>query len=99
MFRAHSFIERSKVYTLEEQQVRAKREVRLLKGTTAAPEPESEPTSVSERGDEMEDSMLSVDSSAVTMKCLKLLTATLQDLKTSQLKATLHTLMETFVTV
>ena len=79
--------------------MRAKREVRLLKGTTAAPEPESEPTSVSERGDEMEDSMLSVDSSAVTMKCLKLLTATLQDLKTSQLKATLHTLMETFVTV
>ena len=61
--------------------------------------PESEPTSVSDRDDEMEDSMLSVDSSAVTMKWLKLLTATLQDLKTSQLKATLHTLMETFVTV
>ena len=61
--------------------------------------PESEPTSASERGDEMEDSMLSVESSAVTMKWLKLLTATLQDLKTSQLKATLHTLMETFVTV
>ena len=84
---------------LEEQQVRAEEEVRLLKGVTAAPEPEPEATSVPESDDEAENGVLAVDSPVVIMKCLKLLTATLQDPKISQLNATLHTLMETFVTV
>merc|ERR1719394_160545 len=39
------------------------------------------------------------DNPTVTLKCLKLLTATLQDPKITSLNATLHTLMETFVTV
>jgi hypothetical protein len=54
---------------------------------------------VPESDDEAEGGVLAVDSPVVIIKCLKLLTATLQNPKISQLNATLHTVIETFVTV
>ena len=70
---------------LEEQVVVAEEELRVLKGTSAAAaaaanEKQPEATSVPESDDE-EIQGGEVDNPTVTLKCLKLLTATLQDPK------------------
>ena len=81
---------------VEEEVARREEEVRHLKGTSVAAE---EPTSIPENDEEEEAMVAAGDTSpAVLLKCLKLLTATMQDLKITSLNATLHTLMETFVT-
>merc|ERR1719403_697096 len=82
----------------------AREELEVLKGTSAAAaaanEKQMEPTSVPESDDEdVQGGDVDPDNPTVTLKCLKLLTATLQDPKITSLNATLHTLMETFVTV
>merc|ERR1719234_544228 len=93
---------------LEEQLVVAEEELRVLKGTSAAAasalasekQVAPEATSVPESDDEeVQGGEVDLDNPTVTLKCLKLLTATLQDPKITSLNATLHTLMETFVTV
>ena len=68
-----------------------------MKGTSVATE---DPTSIPESNEEEEEAMVAAGdtSPAVLIKCLKLLTATMQDLKITSLNAMLHTLMETFVT-
>ena len=81
---------------VEEEVARREEEVRHLKGTSVAAE---EPTSIPESDEEEEAMVAAGDTSpAVLLKCLKLLTATMQDPKITSLNATLHTLMETFVT-
>merc|ERR1719234_2732980 len=95
---------------LEEQVVVAEEELRVLKGPSAAAasaalasekQVTAEATSVPESDDEevQGGGEVDLDNPTVTLKCLKLLTATLQDPKITSLNATLHTLMETFVTV
>merc|ERR1719234_2885092 len=94
---------------LEEQVVIAEEELRVLKGTSAAAASAAlasekqapEATSVPESDDEevQGGGEVDIDNPTVTLKCLKLLTAPLQDPKITSLNATLHTLMETFVTV
>ena len=81
---------------VEEEVARREEEVRLLKGTSVAAE--VDPTSIPESDDEEEVGAGEDTSPAVLLKCLKLLTATMQDPKITSLNATLHTLMETFVT-
>ena len=72
---------------LEEQVVFAEEELRVLKGTSAAAavadENQPEATSVPESDDEEEvqGGGVDPDNPTVTLKCLKLLTATLQDPK------------------
>ena len=72
---------------LEEQVVVAEEELRVLKGTSAAAaaanEKQPEATSVPESDDEEEvqGGEVDPDNPTVTLKCLKLLTATLQDPK------------------
>ena len=71
---------------LEEQLVVAEEELKVLKGTSAATaaasEKQVEPTSVPESDDEdVQGGDVDPDNPTVTLKCLKLLTATLQDPK------------------
>ena len=71
---------------LEEQLVVAEEELKVLKGTSAAAaaanEKQMEPTSVPESDDEdVQAGDVDPDNPTVTLKCLKLLTATLQDPK------------------
>ena len=71
---------------LEEQVVVAEEELRVLKGTSAAAaaanEKQPEATSVPESDDEeVQGGEVDPDNPTVTLKCLKLLTATLQDPK------------------
>ena len=72
---------------LEEQVVVAEEELRVLKGTSAAAaavasEKQPEATSVPESDDEeVQGGEVDFDNPTVTLKCLKLLTATLQDPK------------------
>ena len=71
---------------LEEQLVVAEEELKVLKGTSAAAaaasEKQVEPTSVPESDDEdVQGGDVDPDNPTVTLKCLKLLTATLQDPK------------------
>ena len=72
---------------LEEQLVVAEEELKVLKGTSAATaaasEKQVEPTSVPESDDEdvLGGDVDPADNPTVTLKCLKLLTATLQDPK------------------
>ena len=71
---------------LEEQLVVAEEELKVLKGTSAAAaaasEKQVEPTSVPESDDEdVQGGDVDPDNPTITLKCLKLLTATLQDPK------------------
>ena len=71
---------------LEEQLVVAEEELKVLKGTSAAAaaasEKQAEPTSVPESDDEdVQGGDVDPDNPTVTLKCLKLLTAILQDPK------------------
>ena len=90
---------------LEEQQVRAEEEVRVLRGTSSSvsvndTQPENEPSSILESVESVEEANSQLlNNPTVTLKCLKMLTSVLQDPKITNLNATLHTLLETFVGV
>merc|ERR1719244_1175316 len=77
---------------LETQQLELEEQLDQLKGT-----PVSGTNSPTPDQPDAEDPIL--DNPAVTLKCLRLLVATLQDPAINSLNATLHTLMEEFVTI
>ena len=98
---SHNFLSAQEIKanmdTLETEQDGLEEQLHLLKGELAVtinpPEREAGPVV------EVVDEEQVLDNPAVTLKCLRLLVATLQDPAICSLNATLYTLLEEFVTV
>jgi len=85
---------------LEEEQAMLEDQLSSAKASGAAPPPSVatiEPVTAEQL--DLSDSCAVLDNPAVTLKCLRLLVATMQDPSITMLNATLHTLLEEFVTV
>ena len=97
-FRAQTVKAEMNNLELEQQQLEA--EIQAMKELGAAPGhvPDMEAVVSVDIADGME-SAAALDNPAVTLKCLRLLVATLQDPSIAQLNATLNTLLEEFVIV
>jgi len=94
---------KAKMDQLEEDQAKLEDQLSAAKAVGAAP-PQSAATAeatpaVTAAQLDLSDSSPVFDNPAVTLKCLRLLVATLQDPSITQLNSTLHTLLEEFVTV
>eukprot|EP00090_Calanus_glacialis_P042984 TRINITY_DN7612_c0_g1_i1.p1 TRINITY_DN7612_c0_g1~~TRINITY_DN7612_c0_g1_i1.p1 ORF type:complete len:1486 (-),score=621.94 TRINITY_DN7612_c0_g1_i1:145-4602(-) len=88
---------------LEEEQAMLENQLSAAKAVGAAPPPSAStadptPAAIAAQLD-LSDSCPALDNPAVTLKCLRLLVATLQDPSITQLNATLLTLLEEFVMV
>merc|ERR1719186_2038216 len=88
---------------VEEEQAMLEDQLSAAKAAGAAPPPsattaEATPAVTAAQLD-LSDSSPVLDNPAVTLKCLKLLVATLQDPSITQLNNPLHTLLEEFVTI
>jgi condensin complex subunit 3 len=98
--RAQTVKEEMNNLELEQQQLEAELQVEKERGGASGQLPStcvSVENSVCVNISEAENE--TVDNPAVTLKCLRLLVATLQDPSIAQLNATLHTLLEEFVIV
>merc|ERR1719186_225118 len=94
---------KAKMDQLEEDQANLEDQLSAAKAVGAVP-PQSAATAeatpaVTAAQLDISDSSPVFDNPAVTLKCLRLLVATLQDPSITQLNSTLHTLLEEFVTV
>merc|ERR1719312_1603541 len=81
----------------EEEQMLAEEQLEAAKKAVSTPTvlTDSRPKAAAEQLDD--ENVVPVDNPAITLKCLRLLVATLQDPGITQLNATLHTLLEEFV--
>jgi len=87
---------------LEEEQAMMEEQLSAAKAVGAAPSTSSldpTPATATAQLDMNDESVPALDNPAVTLKCLRLLVATLQDPSITQLNSTLLTLLEEFVMV
>merc|ERR1719317_626733 len=87
---------------LEEEQAMMEEQLSSAKAVGAAPSTSSldpTPATATAQLDMNDESVPALDNPAVTLKCLRLLVATLQDPSITQLNSTLLTLLEEFVMV
>eukprot|EP00092_Neocalanus_flemingeri_P098064 GFUD01125052.1.p1 GENE.GFUD01125052.1~~GFUD01125052.1.p1 ORF type:complete len:1501 (+),score=547.17 GFUD01125052.1:57-4559(+) len=94
---------KSQMDQLEEEQAMMEDQLSAAKAIGAAPPPSASTAevtpAVTDAQLDLSDSCPVLDNPAVTLKCLRLLVATMQDPSITQLNNTLHTLLEEFVTV
>jgi len=84
---------------LEEEQVLLEEQLSAAKAVGAAPPADPTPANTAAQLDLNDEQVPALDNPAVTLKCLRLLVATLQDPSITQLNSTLLTLLEEFVMV